>query len=286
MTTYRVIKTQPLKKETEMKTIRHITVTPNGIPEDALSILSSEKGIREVYSNSIFGTTQQLLSNAQKLQKFNQHITRLEETGFINKAEAIKESTRFIMTQERALESATRLAILDANATAKGLNIDIELSPTLRKMSPKDKIAEKAKFARMKEEEVEALEQKAHLATYNAQLSAQALAEELFFSAETEEEVIHVVDDAGQTETVIESVPIFFHPESVLKALTKARNWLLTWNEPDYAELGLLSSDMDTVEEALSKFVEMTEHGTESGREFDALIASSDDMTAGTASTT
>ena len=268
-------------KEIKMTTIKEVQVTYQGIPADQIDLFSSDKAVRAIYKGAIFGATQSLMTHAGKLHKFNQFIQRLEEQGMKTKVDEIKVSPRYQDTEKRAYDAAQRLAVLHAKSDAKGLDIELELLPTLQRASTQDQINKKAEFAKVKPEYVLEIERKQIQSNYDAAMTAMSLATELFFSVETEIEV-NETDEHGQiTGTSMQDIECFFNPNAVLKNVTSTRDWLLGWNNPDWAELGILSNDIDTAESALAKFQMMEEGGYEGSRIIDDSSATSQDMTQG-----
>lgn len=287
MTTYQITKSnnsvaQPetTQKNVKMNTVKHIAVTPMGISNDQLDMLSSEIGKKAVYKTAIFSATQNLLNNASKLQKFNNYINRLESQGMKDKVDSIKTTPRFTDLQDRATAAATKLACLDALAEMKSLDIPIELTPVLRTNINEEQLASTANFARMSVDELRKIKIKQLEQGYTDNCKAVATAEHLFYGASIEDEV-EVKDEDGYTDIISTTIPVFFHPESVLKELTKARNWIASWNSPDITELGILADDIDATELALVRFNEITEQAGEGSREMDSKGATDSDLQQG-----
>ena len=297
MTTYRVTSIKPTTSTTEgianmlntetnatepTRTIRNILVTPKGIESSQLDQLCSEKGIKGIYKTAIFSATQSLLYASVKLDKFDKYIARMHVGKLGHKVDEIKTSTRYIDTQVRANSAAQRLAILHSISDSRGLNINLEITPTQGRISNQADIEKKAKFARMTVDQVMKLEQASAEKAFNDAQDAAATAEMLFYSAEIENHC-EEVDEDGEVSEYCEPILTYFHPQACLKDLMRTRNWLVTRSYPDYTEIGLLANDIDTLETACQRFEEMTEQGNEESRDFDDKAASSADLTQGSA---
>ena len=265
-------------KEPIMNTIKHLQVTPKGIHSDQLNMLGSINGLKSIYKTAIFSATQGLLNQSTKLQKFGDYLDRLETGGFKDKVDTIKATPRYTDLKAKAEQLGQRLAILDSLQDAKGFNIDIEIMPMMQRSSNQEEIAKKAAFAKVSVEYVQKAEDAAKTRSFNDSKGAVHLAESFFYSAEVEE-AIETDEETG--EIIKDTLPLFFHPESCLKDLMRSRDFLLTWNAPDYAELGILASDIETMEAATARFIELTEQATEESREFDDKAANSQDLMQG-----
>lgn len=284
--TYNISKLQstlPTNYEDNMEPaayIRHIAVTPQGIETSQLDQLVSDKGIRAIFKTAIFSASQRLLNQASQLKKMDTFADRLKDQGLPAKAEAFLESDRYIKINNGAVEAAQRLACLHAISDSKGFNIDVELNPMLNRGSNKEQIEMKAKFAKMTVAEVQAIEDKNALKQLQDANAGVTLAEELFYGAETECEYEITLEDDEVTHQAA-TIKQYIHPEAALKDLQRTRDWLVGWNNPDYTEIGLLACDIESMENAVARFTEMVEYGTEESRDFDDKAANSQDMTQG-----
>lgn len=272
----------------KMNTI--LNVTPDGLSNLEIDRLKSEVAKKAIYRTAIFSTTQNLINSAGKMQKFQTYMLRLPEEQQKN----ILTSNRYIDSLNRASQSAVKLACLDALQEAKGYALDVILEPRPQRLSTSSQLQEKAKFADMTIEEVTKVE----LNNQNKMLQQASeginLATSLFYSADIEEyqpeydsdgnqlyESYDDNDEQADFNRPIQSCStrlVYFHPESVLKDLTRTRDFLLTWAQTDYAEIGLIVQDIKSIEKACQKFTEITEYASENSREMDNMAATNEDL--------
>jgi len=274
-----------LKGNTIMNTI--LNVTPAGLSNEEIDRLKSEVAKKAIYRTAIFSTSQSLINSAGKLQKFEAYMSRLTQ----DQQHSILESNRYIDTKDRANESAVRLACLDALQEAKGYALDVDLQPKPQRLPSASQLEAKAKFIEMNESELMKLEVANQTRMMQQASEGVNLATQMFFAADIEE-YQPVYDENGKQayETSEDETDftrpvqtcstrlVYFHPESVLKDLIRTRDFLITWANPDYAELGVLVQDIKTVEVALKKFNDITEYAGEESRTTDNLAASNEDL--------
>ena len=270
-----------------MKTNLIMNVTPAGISNLEVDRLSSEMGKKAVYRTAIFSTVQSLINSAGKLAKFESYMGKLKEEQKQN----IMQSNRYLDTKARAEEAAVKLACLDTLQEAHGYALEVNLEPKPQRLSTAEQIKEKAKFAEMSESEVLKIETENQNRMLIQANEGVDLATQLFFSAEIES-YEGVYDEEGNQlyesaeDNLDFSRPIqtcstklvYFHPESVLKDLTRTRDFLLTWAQTDYAELGILVHDIKQMEAAVKKFQDITEYAGENSRQMDNLAANNQDL--------
>ena len=115
---------------------------------------------------------------------------------------------------------------------------------------------------------------------YEQANSGVKLAEHLFFSAETEEQKM-IIEEDGSECYFMEPITVYFHPEAALKAAENARTFILGWNNPDYAELGLIADDIDCLTECVNRWETMSEGAYEGSRDYDNKAATGADIGAG-----
>lgn len=263
--------------------IRHIQVTPEGIELDQLQQLHSQRGLQAVYQAICFGGVQSLLTRTTNYAKMSLLINRMKAEGRTAEATNLEASDRFLKAKEQAEAAATRLAVIHAKAE-QSFSIPLDFSPVMQRTNNNTELLKKAEFAGVSVAHVQEIEMKNAVRRFEETSKAASTAEALFYGADTTGRIIETKDEHGYVcGEITEDIQVFIRPEHISRALVRTRDYLLSWNEPDYAELGLLKADMESVEKAQQKFDELTENAGESSRTMDEAAATSDDLAAGNA---
>lgn len=260
--------------------VRHLQVTPLGVDLEQFAQISSEKGKFAIFQALCFGGVQSLLGRTTTYAKMQTLVERLKKEGRVHEATTLESSDRFLTAKEQAHKAAQRLAIIHSVAE-QSFSIPLEFTPVMQRGSSTADLAKKAEFAGVDVTTVQAIEMRNAVKRYEDANHAAGLAEALFYGANVENE--HVTFDSDGNEMVAQTlIQTHIHPEMIKKALVRTRDWLLSWNEPDYAELGLLKNDIESAELALVKFEDLQERSGEGSRQMDEAAASAEDLQAGT----
>lgn len=256
---------------------QHIHVTRDGIStNDVVDQLFSERGKASVFQGLIFGATQSLISRAIAYSKFSKVLNQMKEEGRVHEATSLEASNRFLSAKEAAENAARRLVNLSTYAP----EIEISFEATLQRGSSQEQLQQKAQFAGVEEDYVRTIEIKNALKKFQQANEATAFAESLFYSVDIVEVQTEHDADGYEYETTA-THPVIIRPDHILKGLQRARDFILSWNNPDYAELGLIKADIETMEVAANKFEQLQENSTDG--QFDKGGASSADLQAGNA---
>lgn len=262
-------------------TLVNIPVTPQGIEINNLSFLKSEQGKRATYQALCFGGVQSLLIKTSNYQKLLSLVDRMKEQGRTAEANRLEFSDRFLASKQHAEESAQRLAVIHSIASSS-YDIELDFTATLQRGSSQEQIQKKADFAGVEAVLVKSIEEKAILRKYQEADAACDLAQALFYGADVIDRIQVEKDEFGYETGENEVLhSIYIRPEAVMKAFTRARDFLLSWNTPDWAELGVLKADIETLEKTVTRFEEVSEHAGEESRSMDEMAATSADLAAG-----
>lgn len=267
----------------KITSIKHIQVTPQGVSLDQFGQLHSQRGLQAVYQALCFGGVQSLLSRTTNYAKMSLLVNRMKQEGRVHEATTLESSDRFLKAKELAEQAATRLAVIHARAE-QSFAIPLEFTPVMQRTSNNEDLIKKAEFAGVSVTHVQEIEMKNAVKRFEEANKAASLAEALFYAADTTGFIEEVKDEHGYTEAEIEhEITIYVRPEHISKALERTRDYLLSWTTPDWAEIGLLKADLESVEKAQEQYDELVERSGEASRAMDEGAASGADLAAGNA---
>ena len=252
-----------------------INVTRDGIStNDIVDQIYSERGKQAVFQALVFGATQSLMSRAVAAHKMHTVLGQMKEMGRTLEATTLEASNRYLTAQEAAHAAARKLVYLSTYSP----ETVIEFEPTIQRGSSNEQLKQKATFAGVSEQHVKDIEVKSALRKYEQVKNAAQFAEFLFYSIDIQETATELDADGYEYETTATHA-VVVRPDHVLKSLQRARDWMLSWNNPDWAELGILKADIEAMEDAASRYETLQENSTD--HQFDEGGATSADLAAG-----
>lgn len=194
--------------------------------------LNSERGIRSILSALIFGEKNRLLGAAVQHQRMTETVNALRTAGFDDRAHDIENGKAYRAAEERAVTSANRLQKLNVAGASRGLNIDVDVSPELRRVMDLQQIKLASEFSGVSEEEILDAATKAAQAQFKREEHASLTAKTLFYTANPDDTDIDV------------------NTTTALAALNRERGRILTFSNilPYLGDVALLKTDIDTVE--------------------------------------
>lgn len=196
--------------------------------ETALNTIHSQAGRKAVARNALFGAIASLRSQVSRFEGMTKSVTILREKGFHHRAESIVHSTKYKQLDAQVEAAAQRAQGIFSIASAS-FDITPEFEPGVPRHLSQEQLAQIAEFSGMSVDKVIELRTKADSKRYASELEAMSMTEAMFWSAEAEE------DPDVKAETV-------------LKALQQTMNFIMTWSNPDFAELGILRHDIEIME--------------------------------------
>lgn len=196
--------------------------------ESALHSVHSQAGRKAIARNSLFGAISSLRMLVSAMEGMTKSINVLTERGYQMRADAIRNSPRFLTLEEKIQQAASRAQGIYAVASAS-FDLTPEFEPGVPKHLSKEQLTQIADFAGMSVEKVTELRHKADTKRYAAECEAQSMTEAFFWAAEADEDPE-------------------VKAESVLKALNQTVQFIATWSSPDFAELGILKHDIEIME--------------------------------------
>lgn len=201
--------------------------------ETALNSVSSLVGRKAIARNSLFGAIGALRSAVTQLEGMTKSVSVLRERGFHHRAEAIVHSDRFASLNERVENAAKRAQGIFAIASTS-FDIKPEFEPGVPRHLSSEQLAQIAEFSGMSVDKVSEIRNRADSKRYATELEAMSMTEAMFWSADAEE------DPDVKAETC-------------MKALQQSMNFIMTWSNPDFAELGILRVDIQIMETLVAK---------------------------------
>lgn len=196
--------------------------------ESAMNTISSQVGRKAVARNSLFGAIASLRAQVSRLEGMTKSITVLTDKGFHHRADAIRNSDRYV-SLDKAVETAARRAQGIFVIASQSFDIKPEFEPGVPKHLSQEQLAQIAEFSGMPVAKVIELRNNADSKRYASELEAMSMTEAMFWSA----------DEDPDPEV---------KAETVLKALHQTMNFIMTWSNPDFAELGILRADIQIME--------------------------------------
>ena len=240
---------------------RHFAVTPAGIELSQFDQLQSEKGKLAIYQALCFGGIQSLMSRTVNYTKIKNVIDRMKAEGRTAEVINLEASNRYLTAKEQAEASASRLSVI--HVTAEQLfAIPLDFTPTMQRGSSTADLALKASFAGVDASYVAEIEAKNALKKFKEVTDASGLAEALFYSADVEDTATEYNAD-GDEMIFNQTKKVYIRPDIMQKALIRSRDYLLSWTNPDWSELGLLKADIESLELAADKYEAMQDNGND-----------------------
>lgn len=207
--------------------------------EIALNSISSQLGRKAVARNTLFGAISSLRSKVSQLEGITKSVSILREKGYHHRAEAIANSARF-----KALDAQVEVAAQHAQGIYALASASFDLTPEFEPGVPKhlsqEQLAQISEFSGMSLSQVIDLRTKADNKRYATELEASSMTEAMFWAAEAEEDPE-------------------VKAESVLRALKQTMQFITTWSNPDFAELGILRVDIEIMETLAAREMEKEE---------------------------
>lgn len=201
--------------------------------ETAMNSISSQVGRKAVARNALFGAIGALRSAVTRFEGMTKSVTVLREKGFHHRAESIVHSNKYKELDAQVEAAAKRAQGIYAIASAS-FDISPEFEPGVPRHLSQEQLAQIADFSGMPIDKVIELRTKADTKRYASELEAMSMTEAMFWSADADE------DPDVKAETV-------------LKALQQSMNFIMTWSNPDFAELGILRVDIQIMETLVEK---------------------------------
>ena len=195
---------------------------------DAMEKVHSQAGRKAIARNALFGAIGALRNNVSHFEGMTKSITVLTEKGFHHRANAIRHSYWYAQL-DAAVEAAAKRAQGIFCIASASFDIKPEFEPGVPKHLSQEQLAQIAEFSGMSISKVIELRTNADTKRYATELEAASMTEAMFWSADPDE------DPDVKAETV-------------LKALTQTMQFIMTWSNPDYAELGILKHDIEIME--------------------------------------
>lgn len=196
--------------------------------EAALNAIHSQTGRKTVVRNALFGAISGLRAACFALEGMTKSISVLTEKGYHYRAEALRNSDRFTSLTASVEERANRAYGIYCLASAS-FDIKPEFEPGIPKHLSQEQLAQIADFSGLSTEKVAALRNAADNKRYAAELEARSMTEAMFWSATPDEDPE-------------------VKAEGVMKALQQSVQFIATWSNPDFAELGVLKYDIQLLE--------------------------------------
>jgi hypothetical protein len=194
----------------------------------ALHEVHSEQGKKAIARNSLFGAIGALRSAVSRAEGMAKSVTVLREKKYEHRANAIMHSKVFLDTQAKMEDAAKRAQGIWCIASAS-FDIKPEFEPGVPKHMSQEQLAQIAEFSGMSVNKVIELRTNADNKRYASELEAMSMTEAMFWSAEPDEDPEVKAD-------------------SVLRALHQTMQFIMTWSNPDFAELGILKYDIERME--------------------------------------
>ena len=201
--------------------------------ETALNSVHSLVGRKAIARNALFGAIGSLRSAVSQLEGMTKSISVLTERGFHHRAEALRHSDRYATLNATVDERAKRAQGIYAIAAAS-FDIKPEFEPGVPRHLSSEQLAQIAEFSGMSVEKVSEIRNRADSKRYATELEAMSMTEAMFWSAEADE------DPEIKAETA-------------MKALQQSLTFIMTWSNPDFAELGILKHDIQIMETLVAK---------------------------------
>lgn len=196
--------------------------------ETALHTVHSQAGRRAIARNALFGAISSLRALVSAMEGMTKSITVLTERGYHMRADAIRNSTRFLTLEEKIQAAGSRAMGIYAIASAS-FDIQPEFEPGVPKHLSSEQLSQIADFSGLTVEKVTQLRNAAADKKYKSEVEAMSMTEAMFWAAEADED-----PDVKA--------------ESVLKALNQTVQFIAVWSNPDFAELGILKHDIEIME--------------------------------------
>lgn len=212
---------------------------------DALDLVHSRMGRKAIARNALFGAISSLRAAVTQLEGMTKSINVLTERGYQQRADNIRNSTRYTTLEKTCSDRASKAQGIYAIA-CQSFDITPEFEPGVPKHLSRDQLAQIADFAGMTVEEVVAKRNAADERKFRSEMEAMSMTEALFWAAIEEEEPE-------------------VKAESVLRALQQTITFIATWANPDFAELGVLKHDIQIIETIVAKEEELSERSGELG---------------------
>jgi len=263
--------------QTIKPSINHFHVTPAGIELSQFEQLQSEKGKLAIYQALCFGGVQSLMARTVNYVKIKSVIDRMKAEGRTAEVINLEASNRYLTAKEQAEAAAIRLSVIHAHAESL-FTIVLDFTPTMQRGSSTSDLEMKASFAGVELDYVKAIEAKNALKKFKETENASSLAEALFYSADVENTSTEYNAD-GDEMCFSTPIKVFIRPDIMQKALIRSRDYLLTWSTPDWAEMGLIKADLESLEKAADKYEAMQDNGNENNIDGDAQPAEAVDGT-------
>ena len=213
--------------------------------ETALNSISSLAGRKAVARNTLFGAISALRNAVSRFEGMTKSVTVLREKGFHHRAESIVHGTQYTTLDAKVEELASRAQGIFCMASAS-FDIKPEFEPGVPRHLSQEQLAQIAEFSGMSVDKVIQLRTNADNKRYASELEAMSMTEAMFWSAEPQE------DPDVKAETV-------------LKALQQTMNFIMTWSNPDFAELGILRVDIEIMETIAAREAEHADDREEPG---------------------
>ncbi len=197
--------------------------------ETALNSISSQVGRRAVARNTLFGAIASLRAQVSRFEGMTKSVTVLRAKGFHHRAESIVHSNKYKELDTKVDAAANRAQGIFAIISAS-FDISPEFEPGTPRHLSQEQLAQIAEFSGMSVDKVVELRTKADTKRYASELEAMSMTEAMFWAASDPDEDPEV------------------KAETVLKALQQTMNFIMTWSNPDFAELGILRVDIQIME--------------------------------------
>ena len=197
--------------------------------ETALHTVHSQSGRRAIARNSLFGAIASLRAQVSRFEGMTKSVTVLRDKGFHHRAESIVHSNKYKELDTKVEAAANRAQGIFAMISAS-FDISPEFEPGVPRHLSQEQLAQIADFSGMSIDKVIELRTKADTKRYASELEAMSMTEAMFWAASDPDEDPEVKAD------------------TVLKALQQTMNFIMTWSNPDFAELGILKYDIEKIE--------------------------------------
>lgn len=201
--------------------------------ETALHTVHSLAGRKAIARNALFGAISSLRAIVTQFEGMTKSINMLTEKGYQMRADAIRNSTRYVALEKQIEERASRAQGIYAMASAS-FDLTPEFEPGVPKHLSSEQLAQIAEFSGMSVKQVVELRNKADTKKYNSEMEAASMTEAFFWAAEAQED-----PDVKA--------------EAVLRALNQTVSFIAVWSNPDFAELGILKHDIQIIETIVAR---------------------------------
>ena len=215
--------------------------------ETALNSISSLAGRKAVARNTLFGAIGALRNAVSRFEGMTKSVTVLREKGFHHRAESIVHSAQYQALNAKVEELASRAQGIFCMASAS-FDIKPEFEPGVPKHLSQEQLAQIAEFSGMSVDKVIELRTRADNKRYASELEAMSMTEAMFWSADPQE------DPEVKAEVCA-------------KALQQTMQFIMTWSNPDFAELGILRVDIEIMETLVAREQEHEDDREEPGME-------------------